>query len=166
MSRKRIVTCTINGHEEQFLCEPRQTLLGVLRDTLDMTGTKEGCSNGNCGACTVILDGRPVVSCLVLAVECEGSQVETIEGVAQPDKLAPVQNAFLENAALQCGICTPGFIMQTQALLKDNPNPTEAEIRFYLAGNLCRCTGYDKIVKAVQQTAQMQASCQPGCCTG
>ena len=166
MSRKRVVTCTINGHEEQFLCEPRQTLLGVLRDTLDMTGTKEGCSNGNCGACTVILNGRPVVSCLVLAVECEGSQVETIEGVAQPDKLAPVQNAFLENAALQCGICTPGIIMQTQALLKDNPNPTEAEIRFYLAGNLCRCTGYDKIVKAVQQTAQMQASCQPGCCKG
>lgn len=166
MSRKRVVTCTINGHEEQFLCEPRQTLLGVLRDTLDMTGTKEGCSNGNCGACTVILDGRPVVSCLVLAVECEGSQVETIEGVAQPDKLAPVQNAFLENAALQCGICTPGIIMQTQALLKDNPNPTEEEIRFYLAGNLCRCTGYDKIVKAVQQTAQMQASCQPGCCGG
>ena len=164
MSRKRVVTCTINGHEEQFLCEPRQTLLGVLRDTLDMTGTKEGCSNGNCGACTVILDGRPVVSCLVLAVECEGSRVDTIEGVAQPDKLAPVQNAFLENAALQCGICTPGIIMQTQALLKDNPNPTEAEIRFYLAGNLCRCTVYDKIVKAVQQTAQTQASCQPGCC--
>ena len=163
MSRKRVVTCTINGREEQFLCEPRQTLLGVLRDTLDMTGTKEGCSNGNCGACTVILNGRPVVSCLVLAVECEGSQVETIEGVAQPDQLAPVQNAFLENAALQCGICTPGIIMQTQALLKDNPNPTEEEIRFYLAGNLCRCTGYDKIVKAVQQTAQTQASCQPGC---
>ena len=167
MSRKRVVTCTINGHEEQFLCEPRQTLLGVLRDTLDMTGTKEGCSNGNCGACTVILDGRPVVSCLVLAGECEGSQVETIEGVAQPDKLAPVQNAFLENAALQCGICTPGIIMQTQALLKDNPNPTEEEIRFYLAGNLCRCTGYDKIVKAVQQTAMTaSASCQPGCCGG
>ena len=166
MSRKRVVTCTINGHEEQFLCEPRQTLLGVLRDTLDMTGTKEGCSNGNCGACTVILDGRPIVSCLVLAVECEGSSVETIEGVAQPDKLAPVQNAFLENAALQCGICTPGIIMQTQALLADNPNPTEEEIRFYLAGNLCRCTGYDKIVKAVQQTAQMQASSQPDCCGG
>ena len=166
MSRKRVVTCTINGHEEQFLCEPRQTLLGVLRDTLDMTGTKEGCSNGNCGACTVILNGRPVVSCLVLAVECEGSRVETIEGVAQPDKLAPVQNAFLENAALQCGICTPGIIMQTQALLKDNPHPTEEEIRFYLAGNLCRCTGYDKIVKAVQQTAMTQASCQPGCCGG
>ena len=165
MSRKRVVTCTINGREEQFLCEPRQTLLGVLRDTLDMTGTKEGCSNGNCGACTVILNGRPVVSCLVLAVECEGSQVETIEGVAQPDQLAPVQNAFLENAALQCGICTPGIIMQTQALLKDNPNPTEEEIRFYLAGNLCRCTGYDKIVKAVQQTAKNQASCQPGCCS-
>ena len=166
MSRKRVVSCTINGHEEQFLCEPRQTLLGVLRDTLDMTGTKEGCSNGNCGACTVILNGRPVVSCLVLAVECEGSRVETIEGVAQPDKLAPVQNAFLENAALQCGICTPGIIMQTQALLKDNPHPTEEEIRFYLAGNLCRCTGYDKIVKAVQQTAMTQASCQPGCCGG
>ncbi|RLS51267.1 MAG: (2Fe-2S)-binding protein [Planctomycetota bacterium] len=165
MSRKRVVTCSINGREQQFLCESRQTLLGVLRDTLDMTGTKEGCSNGNCGACTVLLDGRPVVSCLVLAVECEGAQISTIEGVAQPEKLAPVQQAFLENAALQCGICTPGIIMQTQALLKDNPNPTEAEIRFYLAGNLCRCTGYDKIVKAVQQTAQMgSGSCQPDCC--
>ncbi len=159
MSRKRVVTCTINGQEQQFLCESRQTLLGVLRDTLDMTGTKEGCSNGNCGACTVLLDGRPIVSCLVLAAECEGSRVETIEGVASPDKLAPVQNAFLENAALQCGICTPGIIMQTQALLKDNPHPTEEEIRFYLAGNLCRCTGYDKIVKAVQQTATMAGGC-------
>jgi len=159
MSRKRAVTCTINGHEEQFLTEPRQTLLSALRDTLDMTGTKEGCSNGNCGACTVILDGLPVVSCLVLAVECDGSRVDTIEGVAQPEKLSPVQQSFLENAALQCGICTPGFIMQTGALLKDNPNPTEDEIRFYLAGNLCRCTGYDKIVKAVQQTAETAGAC-------
>ena len=166
MSRKRVVTCTINGREEQFLSEPRQTLLSALRDTLDMTGTKEGCSNGNCGACTVILDGRPVVSCLVLAVECDGSKVDTIEGVAQPEKLAPVQQAFLENAALQCGICTPGFIMQTQALLKDNSNPSEEEIRFYLAGNLCRCTGYDKIVKAVQQTAQTAGACQPSGCNG
>jgi carbon-monoxide dehydrogenase small subunit len=165
MSRKRIVSCTINGESREFLAESRTTLLGALRDTLDMTGTKEGCSNGNCGACTVLLDGRPVVSCLVLAVECDGSQIETIEGVAQPEKLAPVQQAFLENAALQCGICTPGIIMQTRALLKDNPTPTEEEIRFYLAGNLCRCTGYDKIVKAVQQTATLQGdSCQPGCC--
>ncbi len=165
MSRKRIVSCTINGESREFLAESRTTLLGALRDTLDMTGTKEGCSNGNCGACTVLLDGRPVVSCLVLAVECDGSQIETIEGVAQPEKLAPVQQAFLENAALQCGICTPGHYHADPRPAKDNPNPTEEEIRFYLAGNLCRCTGYDKIVKAVQQTATLQAdSCQPGCC--
>src|SRR5688572_20624857 len=111
MARKRVVTAKINGREESFLCEPRQTLLEVLRDTLDLTGTKEGCSNGNCGACTVIMNGRPVVSCLVLAVECDGAELETIEGVADKEKLAPIQQCFLENAALQCGICTPGFIM-------------------------------------------------------
>ena len=159
MAKKQIVTATINGREMEFLCEPRQTLLEVLRDTLDMTGTKEGCANGNCGACTLLMNGRPVVSCLVLAVEAEGAKVETIEGVSCQDKLDPIQNAFLENAALQCGICTPGFIMSTKALLAENPNPSEHDIRFFLAGNLCRCTGYDKIVKAVQAAAkQLQAA--------
>ncbi|MCA9077683.1 MAG: (2Fe-2S)-binding protein [Planctomycetaceae bacterium] len=153
MSSKRIVTCTVNGREESFLCKPQQTLLEVLRDVLDLTGTKEGCSNGNCGACSVLMDGKVVDSCLVLAVECEGVELETIEGVADHGHLAPVQNAFLENAALQCGICTPGFIMATKALLKQNPNPSEQEIRFSLAGNLCRCTGYDKIIRAVQDAA-------------
>lgn len=154
MAKKRVVSATINGEAVEFLCEPRQTLLEVLRDTLDMTGTKEGCSNGNCGACTVLLDGRPVVSCLVLAMEADGSEIRTIEGVARGSHLDEVQQAFLEGAALQCGICTPGFIMQAEALLQANPNPTEEEIRFYLAGNLCRCTGYDKIVRAVQAAAQ------------
>lgn len=153
MSTKRVVTCTINGKEEAFLCQPRQTLLEVLRDVLNLTGTKEGCSNGNCGACTVLLDGQPVVSCLVLAVECEGRDLETIEGMADHGRLAPLQEAFLEGAALQCGICTPGFLMSARALLRENPQPTEEQIRFYLAGNLCRCTGYDKIVRAVQSAA-------------
>jgi carbon-monoxide dehydrogenase small subunit len=153
MSKRRVVTATINGDQVEFLCEPRQTLLEVLRETLDLTGTKEGCSNGNCGACTVIVDGRPVVSCLVLAVEAEGSEIRTIEGVARGSHLDEVQQAFLEGAALQCGVCTPGFIVQTESLLAENPAPTEAEIRFYLAGNLCRCTGYDKIVRAVQAAA-------------
>ena len=153
MSTRRVVTCTINGHEQTFLCQPRQTLLEVLRDVLDMTGTKEGCSNGNCGACTVLLDGEPVVSCLVLAVECEGRSLETVEGLAQHGHMTPLQNAFLEGAALQCGICTPGFLMSAKALLRENPNPTEEQIRFYLAGNLCRCTGYDKIVRAVLDAA-------------
>ncbi|MEW4487358.1 (2Fe-2S)-binding protein [Thalassoglobus sp. JC818] len=161
MAKQRVVSTTINGESKSFLCEPRQTLLEVLRDSLDMTGTKEGCSNGNCGACTVLLDGKPVTSCLVLAVECEGSEIETIEGIADQDGLSPIQSAFLENAALQCGICTPGFIMSSKALLRDNPNPTEEEIRFYLAGNLCRCTGYDKIIDAVQDAATRQStSCQ------
>ena len=153
MSNKRIVTLTVNGDQVEFLCEPRQTLLEVLRNNLELTGTKEGCSNGNCGACTVIMDGRPVVSCLVLAVEAEGAELRTIEGVARGSHLDEVQSAFLEGAALQCGICTPGFIVQTEALLEENPNPTEDDIRFYLAGNLCRCTGYDKIVRAVQAAA-------------
>lgn len=154
MAKKRVVTTTINGNTTEFLCEPRQTLLEVLRDVLDLTGTKEGCSNGNCGACTILMNGRPVDSCLVLAMEAEGAALETIEGVATADGLDAVQQAFLENAALQCGICTPGFIMQARALLNENPNPSEQEIRFYLAGNLCRCTGYDKIVRAVQDAAQ------------
>lgn len=154
MSKKRVVTATINGDAVEFLCEPRQTLLEVLRNTLDLIGTKEGCSNGNCGACTVLMNGRPVVSCLVLAVEAEGAEIRTIEGVACGSHLDPVQQAFLEGAALQCGICTPGFIMQTEALLAEKPSPSEDEIRFYLAGNLCRCTGYDKIVRAVQEAAR------------
>ena len=153
MTKKRIVSTTINDRQCEFLCEPRQTLLEVLRDTLDMIGTKEGCSNGNCGACTVMLDGRPVDSCLVLAVETEGAEIQTIEGIADKDGLHPLQQAFLEEAALQCGICTPGFIVSAKALLEENPNPSEDEIRFYLAGNLCRCTGYDKIVRAVQKCA-------------
>ena len=150
---KRIVTATINGRSQEFLCEPRQTLLEVLRDVLDLTGTKEGCSNGNCGACTVLLNGRAVDSCLVLAVESDGAQIDTIEGVASAAGLDEVQQAFLEEAALQCGICTPGFIMSTEAMLAANDHPTEEEIRFYLAGNLCRCTGYDKIVRAVASAA-------------
>jgi len=154
MTKKRVVTATINGSSTEFLCEPRQTLLEVLRNTLDMTGTKEGCSNGNCGACTVLMNGRPVVSCLVLAVEAEGAEIRTVEGIACGSHLNEVQQAFLEGAALQCGICTPGFIMQTEALLAENPSPTEDQIRFYLAGNLCRCTGYDKIVRAVQAAAE------------
>lgn len=153
MSEKQVVSTTINGDDVQLLCEPRQTLLEVLRDSLGMTGTKEGCTNGNCGACTVIMNDRPVVSCLVLAVEAQGAQIRTIEGVASGAHLDEVQNAFLESAALQCGVCTPGFIMQTEALLEANPEPTEEEIRFYLSGNLCRCTGYDKIVRAVQAAA-------------
>ena len=153
MAKKRVVTTTINGRQVEFLCQPRQTLLEVLRDTLDLTGTKEGCSNGNCGACTVLMDGRPVDSCLVLAVETEGADLQTIEGVAPIDGLDPIQQAFLEGAALQCGICTPGFIMSCKSLLDENPDPTEHDIRFSLAGNLCRCTGYDKIVRAVQAAA-------------
>jgi aerobic carbon-monoxide dehydrogenase small subunit len=162
MARKRVISTTINGRLEEFLCEPRQTLLEVLRDVLDLTGTKEGCSNGNCGACTVLMDGRPVDSCLVLAVEVEGAEIETIEGVAPAEGLHPLQQAFLEQAALQCGVCTPGFIMSAKGLLAENPRPTEQEIRFYLAGNLCRCTGYDKIVRAVQEVADIQGLCDSG----
>ena len=167
MAKKRVITTTINGDTVEFLCEPRQTLLEVLRNTLDMTGTKEGCSNGNCGTCTVLMNGRPVNSCLVLGLEAEGAEIKTIEGVACGTHLDEVQTAFLEGAALQCGICTPGFIMQTQALLAENKNPSEDEIRFYLAGNLCRCTGYDKIVNAVKSAAQQRqaASAGAGCCS-
>jgi len=154
MASKRVVSTTINGDAIEFLCEPRQTLLEVLRDSLGMTGTKEGCSNGNCGACTVIMNGRPVVSCLVLAVEAEQAEIRTIEGVACGSHLNEIQDAFLEEAALQCGVCTPGFILQAEALLDENPDPSEEDIRFYLSGNLCRCTGYDKIVRAVQAAAQ------------
>ena len=153
MPQKTPVTTQINGEEVQFLAEPRQSLLETLRDTLHLTGAKEGCNDGNCGACTVEMDGRIVDSCLVLGVEAEGSEINTIEGVATPEGLHPIQEAFLENAALQCGICTPGFIVSSKALLEQNPNPTEHEIRFWLAGNLCRCTGYDKIVRAVADAA-------------
>jgi aerobic carbon-monoxide dehydrogenase small subunit len=149
MPGKVYVTTFINGERREFLCQPLQTLLEVLRDELKLTGTKEGCSNGNCGACSVILDGLLVNSCLVLGAEVEGRKVETIEGVMGSDGLHPLQKAFLENAALQCGICTPGFIMAAKALLEQKPKATEAEIRHWCAGNLCRCTGYDKIVRAV-----------------
>lgn len=164
MARKRVVSATINGRVEEFLCTPRQTLLEVLRDVLQLTGTKEGCSNGNCGACTVLLDGRAVDTCLVLAVEVEGCRVETIEGLLKAEQLHPLQQAFLTEAGLQCGICTPGFIMSAKALLDAHPEPSEEAIRFGLAGNLCRCTGYDKIVRAVQSAAELQSatSCAGG----
>jgi len=155
--RRTQVQTRLNGEDIDFLCEPRQSLLEVLRDELQLTGTKEGCNNGNCGACSVILNGRLVNSCCVLAVETEGAQITTIEGVAQGDHLHPLQQAFLEEAALQCGICTPGFIVAAKALLEKEPAPDEARVRHWLAGNLCRCTGYDKIVKAVlKASAQMQ----------
>lgn len=147
------VTTTINGDEREFLCTPGETLLDALRDELGMTGSKEGCGSGDCGACTVILDGEMVCSCLVLAPEAQGRGISTIEGVAEGSQLHPVQQKFLEHAALQCGYCTPGFIVAAKALLDHNPNPTETEVRYWLAGNLCRCTGYDKIVRAVMDTA-------------
>jgi carbon-monoxide dehydrogenase small subunit len=153
MSKKTRVSATVNGEAVEFLCEPRQSLLEVLRETLGLTGAKEGCNNGNCGACNVILDGALVNSCLVLAVEIEGHSVTTIEGIAPPGGLHPLQQKFLEHAALQCGICTPGFIVSAKALLDHNPDPSEAEVRRWLAGNLCRCTGYDKIVRAVLAAA-------------
>lgn len=146
---------TINNEAVDFLCEPRQTLLEVLRDELQMTGTKEGCSNGNCGACSVVMDGRLVDSCIVLAAEADGSSISTIEGVADRNRLHPLQQAFLEEAALQCGVCTPGFIVAAKALLDREPNPSEERVRHWLAGNLCRCTGYDKIVRAVLKASDM-----------
>lgn len=159
MPPKTHVRTRINGATVEFLCEPRQSLLECLRDILGLTGSKEGCGDGNCGACTVLMDGRTVDSCLVLGVEAEGREITTIEGIATPDALHPVQRAFLENAALQCGICTPGFIISSKALLDQEPNPSEERIRLWLAGNLCRCTGYDKIVRAVLDTAsRMQAA--------
>ncbi len=158
MSAKTHVTTTINGETTEFLCQPRQSLLEVLRDGLRLTGAKEGCNNGNCGACTVLLNGVPVNSCLVLAVEAEGAKIETVEGIATQGHLHPVQQCFLEGAALQCGVCTPGFLVAAKALLEKNPNPTEHEIRFSLANNLCRCTGYDKIVRSIQQAASELAA--------
>jgi len=150
---KHHVTATINGDPAEFLCAPEQTLLDVLRDVLYLTGSKEGCASGDCGACSVILDGRLVCSCLVLGVEAEGRSVETIEGMASGDALHPLQQKFLEHAALQCGICTPGFLVAAKSLLDRNPEPTETQVRYWLAGNLCRCTGYDKIVRAVLDAA-------------
>jgi aerobic carbon-monoxide dehydrogenase small subunit len=150
---KQYVSATINRESAEFLCETQQTLLDVLRDVIGLTGSKEGCASGDCGACSVIMDGRLVCSCLVLGVEAEGAEITTIEGIAQGDKLHPVQQKFLEHAALQCGFCTPGLIVATKALLDENPNPTETEARYWLAGNLCRCTGYDKIVRAVMAAA-------------
>ena len=148
------VTTTINGDEVDFLCESDQTLLSVLRDELVMTGTKEGCGTGDCGACSVTVDGRLVCSCLMLGVEVEGKRIETIEGMADGEDLHPLQQKFLEHAALQCGICTPGLLVAARSLLERNPDPSETEIRYWLAGNLCRCTGYHKIVEAVADAAR------------
>jgi carbon-monoxide dehydrogenase small subunit len=154
VTKRAHVQATVNGKATEFLCEPRQSLLEVLRDELRLTGSKEGCNNGNCGACNVLLDGRLVNSCLVLGVEAQGREVVTIEGVAGPAGLHRLQQKFLEHAALQCGICTPGLIVAAKALLERCPRPTEGEVRQWLAGNLCRCTGYDKIVRAVLDAAK------------
>ena len=154
MQAKVHVNATINGEPAEFLCEPRQSLLECLRDILNLTGTKEGCGDGNCGSCTVMLDGHLVTSCLVLGVEANGAKVETIEGIARGNDLHPLQKSFLEQAALQCGICTPGFIVAAKALLDREPDPSEERIRLWLANNLCRCTGYDKIIRAVQDAAK------------
>jgi carbon-monoxide dehydrogenase small subunit len=150
---KTHVTTTINGEPVEFLCDTRQTLLDVLRDELGLTGSKEGCASGDCGACSVMVDGRLVCACLVLGVEAENATVETIEGMADGEKLDPLQQKFLENAALQCGICTPGILIASKALLAKNPDPSETEVRYWLAGNLCRCTGYDKIIRSVLEVA-------------
>ena len=151
---KQHVSTTINGEAVEFLCETRQSLLDVLRDELDMIGTKEGCGTGDCGACSVTLNGDLVCSCLVLGVEAQGKSIQTIEGMAEGDQLHPLQRKFLEHAALQCGICTPGVLVAAKALLARNPDPTEEEVRYWLAGNLCRCTGYNKIIEAVLDAAR------------
>ncbi|MGE3176394.1 MAG: (2Fe-2S)-binding protein [Vicinamibacterales bacterium] len=155
------VRTTVNGEDAEFLCDPAETLLDVLRNRLNLTGTKEGCSTGDCGACSVLLNDRLVPSCLVLAAETDDQRVLTIEGVAEGDRLHPLQQKFLEHAALQCGICTPGFIVAAKALLDRNPDPTESEVRYWLAGNLCRCTGYDKIVRAVLDAAADMRGASP-----
>ena len=152
MARHHVST-NVNGDQVEFLCDTEQSLLDCLRNELHMTGTKEGCGTGDCGACSIMLDGRLVCSCLVLGVEAEGKDIKTIEGMALGDELHPLQKNFIDFAALQCGICTPGVLIAARALLEKNPNPTETEVRFWLAGNLCRCTGYDKIVRAVMKTA-------------
>ena len=150
---KSYVSTTINGETTEFLCETQQTMLDVLRDVIGLTGAKEGCASGDCGACSIQVDGRLVCSCLMLGVEAEGKSITTVEGVAQGDHLHPIQQKFLEHAALQCGFCTPGLIVAVKALLEENPSPTETETRYWLAGNLCRCTGYDKIIRAVMDAA-------------
>ena len=147
------VNTSVNGDEVDFLCDPRETLLDCLRDSLQLTGSKEGCGTGDCGACSVIFNGRLVCACLVLGVEAEGKTVDTVEGIARGQDLHPLQEKFIEYAALQCGICTPGILVATKNLLERNPNPTETEVRYWLAGNLCRCTGYDKIIRAIMDTA-------------
>ena len=153
------VTASVNGDEVEFLCEPEETLLDILRDDLHLTGSKEGCASGDCGACSVMLDGRLVCACLMLGTEMQGRSVETIEAMATGDELHPLQRKFLEHAALQCGICTPGVLVAAKALLERNPDPSESEVRFWLAGNLCRCTGYDKIIRAVlDAAAEMRVS--------
>ena len=151
---KMHVSTTINGEPEEFLCEPNETMLDVLRDRLNLTGSKEGCGSGDCGACSIMLNDTLVCSCLMLGAESEGAEIKTIEGMADGLSLHPLQQKFLESAALQCGICTPGMLVAAKALLDENPDPTETEVRFWLAGNLCRCTGYDKIVRAVLDTAE------------
>jgi aerobic carbon-monoxide dehydrogenase small subunit len=148
-----LVSTTINGDKMDFVCSPDESLLDVLRNRVGLTGAKEGCGTGDCGACSVILDGQLVCACLVLGAEMDGKSLETIEGLANGEKLHPLQQQFIDHAALQCGVCTPGFLMAAKALLKKNPDPSEEEIRYGLAGNLCRCTGYDKIVRAVQAAA-------------
>ena len=148
------VTAKVNGDETEFLCDPRETLLDVLRDRLNLTGTKEGCGTGDCGACTVTIDDRLVCSCLILGVEASGKSIETIEGMAEGDTLHPLQKKFVEHAALQCGICTPGILVAAKNLLEKNPDPNEEQVRYWLAGNLCRCTGYDKIIRAVLDAAK------------
>jgi carbon-monoxide dehydrogenase small subunit len=155
------VSTTINGDAVEFLCRAEDTLLGVLRDRLGLTGAKEGCGTGDCGACSIIFDSRVVCSCLVLGAEADGHNIETIEGMAKGQELHPLQTKFIQHAALQCGICTPGFLIAAKALLDRNADPTEEEIRFWLAGNLCRCTGYDKIVRAVQDAASEMRGAKP-----
>jgi carbon-monoxide dehydrogenase small subunit len=154
MSTKQLVETKLNGEPVEFICEARQSLLEVLRDNLGLTGSKEGCLTGDCGACSVLIDGRVACSCLVLGVEAQGKEITTIEGMASGSRLHPLQQKFLEHASLQCGICTPGFLIAAKALLDRNPNPSEPDVRYALAGNLCRCTGYDKIVKAVLEAAK------------
>jgi len=148
------VSATVNGDPVEFLCEPDESLMDVLRDRLGLTGTKEGCGTGDCGACSVTVDGRLVCSCLVLGAEAQGREIGTIEGMSNGEELHILQKKFLDHAALQCGICTPGILVAAEALLKENPDPTETEVRYWLAGNLCRCTGYDKIIRAVLDSAK------------
>ena len=157
MSNRIIINTVINGEPTEFLSDERDSLLEALRERIGLTGVKEGCNNGNCGACAVIMDGRLVNSCCVMAAEVEGAEITTVEGLSKGGELTPLQQTFLEDAALQCGICTPGFLVASPALLEQNPHPTEHEIRYWLAGNLCRCTGYDKIIRAVQHAAERTA---------